>query len=338
GWRTIWSEESIHELRNLLGREKPDIAHFHNTFPLISPSGYSACREAGVPVVQTLHNFRMLCPGGNLFRDGQVCEECVEHNLLCSLVHGCYRDSRMATAVVAGMLAVHRGLGTWKDSVDLFLVPTEFAGRKLAAGGIPAWKIAIKPNFAEFHGAQKNGKGARALFVGRISPEKGVGQLTEAWARMGGAVPLEIVGDGPQRASLEAQCSDRGMRGVTWSGWQSREMVFEKMREARFLFVPSACYEMFPLAIVDAFACGVPVIAANHGAMAELVSDGVTGLHFRSGDAADLADKALWAWNHPQEMVEMGRAARAEFEEKYTPRRNCRLLEKAYERAIGSQE
>jgi len=330
-WSTSWSERASRELREILATESPDVAHFHNTFPLISPSAYYACRAAGVPVVQTLHNFRLLCPGGNLFRDGRVCEDCVSHSLLRSIAHGCYRESRVSTAAVAGMLTIHRLFRTWARQVDLFLVCTDFARRKFVRAGFDELRVRVKPNFlASAPGVRSDG-GSTALFVGRLSAEKGPQLLPAAWSRLVKPVPLEIFGDGPLRASLESDCRRLGLRSVHFAGWAEPGAVLDRLRTARFLVVPSTCYEGFPLAVAEAYACGVPVIAAGHGGLAEIVRDGFTGLHFRPGDATDLAEKVDWACSHPQEMELMGRLARAEFEAKYTAAAALDHLERAYE-------
>jgi glycosyltransferase involved in cell wall biosynthesis len=332
-WRTSWSVKTYRQLRALLLQESPNVAHFHNIFPLVSPSAYYACSAAGIPVVQTLHNYRLLCPGGNLFRNGRVCEECIQHSLLRSVVHGCYHDSRPQTAVVAGMLGLHRFLGTWEKHVSQFLVCTEFARKKFVEAGFDAECLTVKPNFVVADPGPRPAPGRAALFCGRVSQEKGPELLVKAWMKLPFAVPLEIAGDGPLRSSLERDCAERGLRDVHFAGWLDRSAVQQRLRDARFLVVPSTCYEGFPLAIAEAYASGVPVIASCHGALAEIVLDGQTGLHFNSGDAISLAAKVEWAWTHPAEMDCMGRAARREFETKYSASVALRSLETAYERA-----
>ncbi len=330
GWRTSWSGRTHRELRDILARESPDVAHFHNTFPLISPSAYYACREAGVPVVQTLHNYRLLCPGGNLFRDGNICEDCVSHSLLRSVAHGCYRGSRLATASVAGMLGVHRLAQTWSKQVDLFLVCTEFARKKFVDAGFDGMRMRVKPNFVTSDSGPRTHGGDCALFLGRLSEEKGPQFLPVAWSRLNAAIHLEIVGDGPLRKSLEEDCARLRLDKVHFTGWLEAQAATERMRRAKFLVVPSTCYEGFPMAVAEAYACGVPVIAAGHGGLAEIVRDGRTGLHFHPGDAADLAAKVEWACTHPEEMETMGWTARLEYDTKYNAAAALKHLEDAY--------
>jgi glycosyltransferase involved in cell wall biosynthesis len=334
GLCTSWSHRTNRELRDLLSSESPDIAHFHNTFPLISPSAYYACRAAGVAVVQTLHNYRLLCPGGNLFRHGSICEECISHSLVRSIAHACYRESRIASAAVAGMLTLHGFLRTWEEQVDLFLVCSEFARKKFVDAGFDEVRIRVKPNFIPSDPGACFAKGKIALYIGRLSEEKGPQLLPRVWSNLSHTIPLEVVGDGPLRIALEQEFARLRPQTVHFSGWLRPAAAMELLRTARFLIVPSTCYEAFPLAVAEAYACGVPVIAAGHGGLAEIVRDGCTGLHFTPGDPEDLAAKVEWAWTHPREMETMGWAARVEFDTKYNAGAALKHLEDAYESVL----
>lgn len=334
--RAVWATDTKQEIASVLQQEKPDIVHVHNTFMMISPSIFSACREAGVPAVQTLHNYRLLCPASTFLKHGKICEECVEHSLLRSVAHGCYRESRAATATVALTVGVHRQIGTWNKLVDGYIALTEFGRQKFIVGGLPAEKIAVKPNFVHPDPGARQGTGDGALFVGRLSEEKGVGTLLSAWRRLRGSIPLDIVGDGPLRPALEAETQRDMLKSVQFRGWIPRDQTLATMKLARFLVFPSQWYEGFGMTIIEAFACGVPVICSRLGAAEELVADGRTGLHFTPGDAEDLAQKVEWAWSHPEEMEAMGRAARAEFEVKYSADRNYQMLLDIYRRVIAA--
>ncbi|OLE74348.1 MAG: glycosyl transferase family 1, partial [Bacteroidetes bacterium 13_1_20CM_4_60_6] len=215
----VWSVGFQRRLTECLRQSRPDVAHFHNTFFQVSPAAYYACRDAGVPVVQTLHNYRLVCPSATFYRDGRACEDCVGRAVaLPGIRHGCYRQSRAQTAVVAGMLTAHRWLGTWQRSVDAYIAMTEFAREKFIAGGLPAEKIAIKPNFCATDPGIGNGAGGYALFVGRLSAEKGVETLMAAWRRLGGTVPLYVVGDGPLAPAVEEFVGK--VERCHWLGWQ----------------------------------------------------------------------------------------------------------------------
>jgi glycosyltransferase involved in cell wall biosynthesis len=329
GIDAVWSSRSFRLLTEITRTWKPDLVHFHNTFPLISPSAYYAAQRESIPVIQTLHNFRLLCPGATLLRGGAVCEECIEKKTLRpAIVHGCYRGSRSASAAVATMLTVHRVANTWQRKVDLYIALSEFARRKFIEGGIPASRIMVKPNFISPDPGVGPGTGEYALFVGRLSSEKGISVMTSAWSDLS-HIPLLVAGDGPLAAAAWP-C------GASWLGRQSREQVLDLMRGARVLIFPSVCYETGPLTILEAFACGLPVIASNLGAMAEMVDHERTGLLFNPGDAGDLASKVRWAFEHPEAVEAMRAAARREFEEKYTAERNYAMLMAIYEAAIES--
>lgn len=330
---TVWSTSAHRELRALVRRERPDVAHFHNTLPLVSPSGYYAVKSEGVPVVQTLHNYRLFCPVALFFRDGRVCEDCLGKAVTWpGVVHKCYRGSRSASGVVTAMLTTHRALKTWTKMVDVYVALTEFARRKFIQGGLPAEKIVVKPNFVADDPGPGDGGGGYALYVGRLAPEKGTGTMLAAWERLGGRVPLKIVGDGPLRDRIVRAATKQPE--VEWLGYKSVAEVHGLMRKASMLVFPSEWYETFGRVAAESFAAGTPVIAADIGAVAELVEHGRTGLHFRPGDPKDLATQVGWALSHPGELERMRGEARAEFEAKYTPERNYRALMEIYETAL----
>jgi len=320
------------QLRRLFAEQRPNVAHFHNTFPLISPSAYYAARDEGVAVVQTLHNYRLLCPSSVLFRDGHICEDCLGRAIPWpGVVHACYRGSLPASAVSAATLVLHRALGTWTHLVDVYVALTEFARQKFIEGGLPAEKLVVKPNFLADDPGVGMHEGGFALFVGRLAPEKGIVTLLQAWASIGTAYPLKIVGSGPLEA-LAHQLPP----GVELLGQRSTVSVIKLMKEASFLIFPSEWYEGFPMTLVEAFATGLPVLASSHGSTAEIVRDHETGRVFAAGDSDELAATVNWALLHPSEVTEMGRAARREFETKYTPGQNYERLMDIYRRAVGT--
>jgi glycosyltransferase involved in cell wall biosynthesis len=332
----VSADDSAREIRTILRTERPEIVHVHNTFLMISPSIFAVCREERVPVLQTLHNYRLSCPAASFYRDGSVCEECSQHSLFRSIQHGCYRDSRLSTAAVALMLQVHRVKRTWQNSVSGYLALTEFARDKFVENGIPPEKIHVKPNFVYPDPGEKLAPGNFALFAGRLTEEKGLATLLAAWSQLASPIPLEIVGDGPLRRQLEAQSEKMDLHRVTFRGRLSSAETRTLMRQAALLIVPSVWFETFSLNIAEAFACGTPVLCSRLGAMRENVSDQRTGLHFTTGDAVDLAEKVEWAWGHSGEMAAMGKEARREYELRYTPERNYSLLMKIYRQTVNT--
>lgn len=332
----IHSEKSKGEMLDLLRGERPDLVHVHNTFMMVSPSVFEACREEGIPVVQTLHNYRLLCPGWSLCREGKVCEECIESGLWRGVWHGCYRDSRLMTAAVALMLQVHRMRGTWSHDVGGYVALTNFARDKFIEGGLPASKIGVKPNFLESDPGKRSSSSGFALFVGRLSAEKGGEVLLRAWQKLKGTIPLVIMGDGPLRKPLESEAAARNLSNVTFAGWRSRGEILSAMKSASLLITPSLWYEGFPMTVVEAFACGIPVICSRLGGLREIVEDGSTGLHFNPGDAEDLAGKLDLLWTQPSQLAAMGRAAREEYKRNYTAERNYELMIEIYERTMAA--
>jgi glycosyltransferase involved in cell wall biosynthesis len=331
----LWASKTRQDFVRLLRDEKPDIVHVHNTFIMISPAIYSACWEAKVPVVQTLHNYRLLCPAATFFRDGKVCEQCLAGSLWHSVQHGCYRDSRPVTAVVAATLALHRARGTWAREIACFVALSEFSRRKFIEGGFPPEKIFVKPNFVHPDPDSFSVDRNYALFVGRLSPEKRVSTVLAAWKLLGHPIPLLVIGGGPDQQELEAAAKCDGPSRISFLGQLPRPQVLERISGARFLIFSSEWYENFPVTIAESFACRTPVIASRMGAMREIVSDGRTGLLFTPGDWRDLAQKVEWAWTHPNEMRTMGTEARKEYESKYTAEKNYPMLMQIYNRALS---
>lgn len=329
---TIWSRAAHRTIGDLVGQAGVDIVHFHNTFPLLSPAVYSACKQAGAAVVQTLHNYRLVCPNGLLFRDGAPCEDCVGRTPpLPGVIHGCYGGSRAQTAVTATMLTTHRVRGTWRQDVDVYIALTEFSRQKLIQGGVPAAKIVVKPNFIDPAPEPGPSSGDFFLFAGRLDEGKGVKTLLKAWTSSCPPAPLRIAGSGALLADVSAAVRNSSM--IEHLGTLDRTSLLDQMRQARALIFPSQWYENFPVTLVEAFACGLPVIVSRIGAMAEIVEDGRTGLLFNPGDPDDLRAKVRWAWDNPDELDRMGARARCEYESKYTGAQNYEQLMAIYERA-----
>ncbi len=332
---TVWSGAGIDRVRRVVRGFSPDIVHFHNTFPLISPAAYQAARAEGAGVVQTFHNYRLLCPNALFFRDGAPCEDCLGKAVAWPGVkHGCYRDSRVQTAVTATMLAAHRLRGTWQKDVDVFIALTEFSRQKFIDGGLPPSKIAVKPNFIDPDPGQKTVSGDYFLFAGRLAAYKGANTVLQAWATGQAPAPVHIAGDGPLESEVQHAASVSS--DVEYCGRLDEAEMLEKMKSARALIFPSILYENFPVTIGEAYACGLPVIASRLGAMAEIVEDGRTGLLFEPGDPDDLLRKVRWAWEHPAELASMGAAARCAYESKYTGEQNHRQMMEIYDRARAS--
>ena len=329
---TIWNRNEYRAVRDLLRRTGAEVMHVHNTLPLLSPAVYDAARDEGAAVVQTLHNYRLMCPASTFFRDGGVCEDCLGKPFAWpSVAHACYRDSRAASGVVATMLAVHRARRTYHERVDAYIALTEFGRRKFIEGGLPEDKLWVKPHFVEVDRGVGSGSGGQALFVGRLSPEKGVSTLLGAWSRIGERLPLEILGDGPM--ADEVASAARELPGVAWRGRRSKDDVLAAMGDAALVIVPSTCYETFGLVAIEAYSRGTPVLASRIGAIAEVVEHGRTGRHFRPADADDLVANLDHLLAHPEETRRLRGGARRAYEARYTAESNYERLMEIYEAA-----
>jgi glycosyltransferase involved in cell wall biosynthesis len=329
---TIWNAGVYRELRSLIQRHRPDIVHCTNIFPLISPAAYQAAHDENVPVVQALGNYRLLCPGATLLRDGAVCESCLDKSFAWpAVVHGCYRQSRLASAVVAGMAATHRMKGTWQR-INRYYAPTRLARDVFIRAGMPAERIDVRPYMVNPDLGAGEGSGGYALYVGRLSPEKGIATVLEAWAQLRDDISLRVIGDGPCRQMVD-DAATRDSR-ITALGYLPLTEVYAQLREATCLVMPSVWYETFGRTIIEAYAAGTPVIASRMGAMQELVSHRETGLLFEPGSPAALS-RAVSDMFHGTDLIAMRARARSEFEEKFTTEQNYHQLMGIFERTLG---
>ncbi|MGA2887712.1 MAG: glycosyltransferase family 4 protein [Terracidiphilus sp.] len=329
----FYSARSRHRMKQEMHDFQPDLVHIHNWFPMLSPSIVLEAGSSGVPVVQTLHNFRMLCANALLYRDGVICTDCVGKSFPTGgVVHGCYRGNRAGSAIVTAAYAFHRLAHTW-DRIDLFIAVSEFEREILIGGGLPAGKVVVKPNFVNSYpwNAERNTEDT-ALFVGRLSPEKGIRTLLSAWTS--GRIPLrlKIIGDGPMAEEVSA-CATTNI-GVEYLGEHSSETVYREMTKAKFLVFPSECFETFGRTVVEAFSRGTPVLAADLGSVRELVEDGVTGYRFTPKDANALVAGAL-RFPDGEVYKQMSTNCRSLYLSKFTAEINYTLLMKIYAKAIA---
>ena len=330
--RTLWSQESFRRVRNRLRQGRHDVVHVQNFFPLWSPSVYYAAADCGVPVVQTLHNYRLTCVNAYLFRDGHVCEDCLGRFMpWMGIRHACYRQSRAASAVLASMIGLHKLLRTWERKVQVYVALTQFARQKYIAGGLPEEKIAVKPNFVYPAPQPGQGGGGYALFVGRLSPEKGIATLLKAWKTAGGCFPLKIVGDGPCAEQVVA--ATESTQSIEYLGRRAPDAVLRLMSEADVMVFPSEWYEGMPRTIVEAFAVGTPVVASNLGASGAMVIDRENGFHFKAGDADALSEVVIRCKRNPAKLREMRANARRSFETLYSGPANFEMLLEIYHKA-----
>jgi len=318
-FQTLYSWRAQGDFAALLAEVQPDVVHVHNLFPLISPSILSVARKRHLPVVMTVHNFRLLCPNGLFFTQGRLCERCLNGKYYQALLYRCREDWKEA-ALYAFRTFLHNQLGLFIRLVDAFVVPSRFLADKLKEGGLPPEKIVYLPHFLDCSGftSVQCPHSSYIVYFGRLSAEKGLWTLVQAMQRLAGVV-LKVLGDGPLRPALEAFVQDQGIRNVELLGFQTGETLRKIIQEAAFAVLPSEWYENCPYAALEALAYGKPLVASRLGGLAELVADGVDGLLFQPGDPEDLREKIRFLRDHPTLVIEMGRKGRQKVETNHSP-------------------
>lgn len=331
--QTIWNRGRARDFRTVLRRTTPDVVHFHNTFPVLSLAAVSAARAEQRPVVMTLHNYRFFCANAVLFRAGKVCEMCVGRWVAWpALVHRCYRHSLGATAAAVGMQSFHKIAHTLQRSVDAFIALSDSQKARLSRYGIPASRIFVKPHAIHPDPQPGQGRGGYAVFVGRLSMEKGVGTLLEALRRVASPLSTLVVGDGPL-APMVAEAARTDPR-VRWLGARSPAEVARLLGDAAFSVVPSEAPETFGLVVAESLAKGTPVLVSQAGALPELIGWVGAGRVFTTGDPESLAREIEWFAQHPEERAAMREHARRRYETAYGGAVNHDRLVDIYRRAV----
>lgn len=336
GWRrilaplvSVFNPVSFLKVKRVLREFHPDILHIHNLFSNATPAVIWAAKSERVPVVMTLHNFRLLCPSATLLHEGRIFESSLKAFFPWKAVlMGVYRGSRVQTFALGANLVLHRLVGTW-SRVDRFIVLSRFAQEKFTSSrlGFLGSRFMVKPNFVAAGPMPDSSAGERFLFVGRLSPEKGVHVLLEAIK--GTAIPLDIVGDGPLRGEVESATADNP--NLRYLGPRSRDEVDAAMQNAKALLFPSIWYEGMPMVILESFSMGIPVIASRLGTMGELIQDGVNGLLFEPGNPNSLRAVVERLRDDPKARQNMSAGARSSWETHYAPETNFVLLREIYE-------
>lgn len=327
----VYSFKTVREVKKLIKEYQIDIVHVHNTLTMVSPSVFYAAFRCHVPIVQTLHNFRMLCPAGSFFRDNVICEECVRGGLKCAVKHKCYRNSKLQSFVSAAVLKVHRVLGTYRK-VN-FICLTEFNRNKLLALGdiVDAKKIFIKPNFTFAEGIEPSNVPEQEeyyLFAGRVEALKGVDIAIKAFEQIPDR-KLYIAGTGPMMDEMQAYVKEHNIQNVKFLGYLQKEDMTEKFYHAKAVIMTSQCYEAFAMTIAEAYSYGVPVIAGRVGNMEGMVQEGVTGVKFTYNSSSDLAEKVKEF--EKLDRVTLKENAREFYQERLRPEDNYQKLMEIYE-------
>ncbi len=331
--RTFWSQESFRKIDRLLDRHHFDVMHVQNFFPLLSPSVYYAANRHQLPVLQSLRNFRLLCPEAMLHRDDRFCTDCVGKRLAWpGIQHGCYRGSRAGSSVVAGMSAVHRIAGTWQNRVSLYVTPSQFTVDMYVGAGWDPGLLSVIPNFVHPDPGTGTGTGGYALCVGRLAPAKGIDTLLAAWKQGRINYPLKIVGEGPLRSAVEDASAENPF--ITYLGPVPPQQALDLMGEASFIIVPTVGVETFGRVAAEALAKGTPSVVSEMGGLTEIIDNERTGLFFRLGDSRHLAERVQWMIDHPEDVSVMRVRARAAFIDRFSSDRALKLWLSAYESIV----
>jgi glycosyltransferase involved in cell wall biosynthesis len=341
--RVVWNPDTRRDLRALLASARPDVVHLHNTFPLLSASVLRACRDAGVPVVATIHNYKLACASGDFFRANSVCHECGHGSPLPGLLHGCYRDSRSATAPVALAIGAHHR--AWRSLVSAYVFISA-AQRDLLAGlRLPRERAFVKHNLIPRRLAAAPGdREPTVVYAGRLDEAKGIRLLMAAWDRYltdrsdapvsRSGLRLVIAGSGPLTHEVAGWAAAHP--SVELAGLLDRARCVRLMGKARAVILPSAWEETFGLTAVEAMAVNTPPIAAAHGSFPELISADTDGMLFPAGEAAALAEVLADVESNPERYLKLGVRARETYERRFNPERNIRQLEDIYQYAINN--
>jgi glycosyltransferase involved in cell wall biosynthesis len=330
-WRILHSVQAHRNIVALIERTRPDLAHLHNIYHQISPSILPALKDAGVPVVMTLHDLKLACPNYTMRTQGEICERCLPHRYHEAVRHRCVRGSRLASALCALEAYWHHHRGTYLRNVDAFVVPSDFYRRKMVQAGVAAEKVVWIPSFTHVERYDPAYLGSDyCLYLGRLSAEKGLLTLVEAMRGLDGG-KLVVVGDGPLRTRLEETVRTSKLAHVDILGPRWGAELIELLRGARFTVIPSEWYENCPRSCIESFACGKPVIASRVGGLPEMVVDGETGLLFEPFSVDDLRNKLARLFAAEDLVVAMGRRARAKAEREYCVEAHLRKLLPVYE-------
>jgi glycosyltransferase involved in cell wall biosynthesis len=330
---SIFNRNQHRKILGILRDSRPDIVHVHNFFPVISPAIFFAAQKCNVPIVMTLHNYRLFCANGLLLRDDVPCVDCIGRQPWRAVVHRCYRGSFIGSATVSSMISYHGFAGTWRHKVDRFIALTEFAADLFVNAGLPREKIRIKGNFSTRSEKTVRDASARKgfVFVGRLSREKGVNCLIDAWERCD--LPLTIIGGGPLEDQVKSLCQRN--KNVTYIGPQGRGTVLEAVADAKALLLPSTWFENYPMTVVEALSCGTPVIGSHLGAIPHILSHQDPRLLFRPNDAHDLLRAAQFVESVDTLMLdEMIKVSVGKFEAEMTPQITAEKLLTIYNELI----
>ncbi len=335
--RNLYFDQKVYdEVFALISKEKPDLVHVHNTFPLITTAVFQAAREQNTPSLQTLHNYRIFCANGACIRNNKACDLCLTSgNHWHGVLHGCYADSRLASIPKVRMIEKYKKERVWLDQIDHFIALSKFAKGKFIQAGIPEDRISLKANFS-YDDVELDNTRERTgvLFVGRFSEDKGPQVLLRA-ARNSG-IKTKMIGSGPMFESLKKEYAPNG--NISFLGQLSHDQVFVEMDRSAALVLPSLCFEGFPLTIAEAYSRSIPVIASDIGSISELVEEGSTGLKFEADNSTQLSEILKTVEVNRSHFRKMGETAREVYEQSYSAQANLPQMLGIYRKVIQEHQ
>ena len=336
GISSIYNKSSAKKLDNKIQIFKPDIIHVHNFFPIASPSIFYESQKHNIPIVMTLHNYRLICPNALLFRDGKVCEECINKEFAINgVMNGCYRDSKLQTFALATMSYLHKKTKTWENRVDKYIALTNFAKNKILNSSLKLKEkqITIKPNYVNDHGFELN-KDDYLIFIGRLSKEKGVDILLNAFKNS--KRKIVIIGSGPMKDIVEEY--SKNYQNIEYLGFQQMDVIIQKLKKAKALIFTSVWYEGMPMTILESLSTGTPVVSTDIGGPAEIITNNKTGLIYKVGDVEDLQNSIEKLYSDNDFFKNLCINARKEFEDKFSEKQNYQKLINIYKEVIDEKK
>jgi glycosyltransferase involved in cell wall biosynthesis len=328
-----FSKRSYQEVKQLIYAHHPSVAHFHNLFFMMTPSVLYACKDQGIPTIISLHNFRLMCINALFYRDGHPCEDCVTGSDFSGIQHKCYHHSLISSVLVTDRNRYHWKKKTWENCVDRFLVATQFTKDKYTQAGINPDKISVVPPFVSQPNNSSTQPKKYAFYSGRLSHEKGISFLVKAWANI--KFPLYIAGAGPEQIGIEKYIKEHQLNHIHMVGFLEKENYAQMLAGAKFLVVPSVCYENFPRVIAEAYSHGIPVLASRLGTMEQVVEEGNTGFLFTPENISSLIENVDKILSDERKYQELCRGAQNVYELKYTPQRHYQNLMEIYSKVTN---
>ena len=337
GFKNIFNPNSARIIEEKIISFKPEVIHTHNFFPLISPSVFFVAKKHKIPILMTLHNYRLICSNAILYRDGHICEDCVKKIIpLNGIIHKCYHNSVVQTTAVTLMTSFHKIAGTWKNKIDKYIALTEFGRDKILNSSLKLSEdqVVVKQNFVEDFGDGNNNREEFFVFIGRIIENKGIETLLESLKHFN--YKIKIIGDGPLRSRIEDAALQN--KNIEYLGFRDKNFIINTLKKTRGLLFPSLWYEGLPMTVLEAFSTGTPVIGSNIGSLQLLIKDNYNGFHFRPGDAKDLAARIKYLSDNEQQLKHLYVNARNTYLEKYTPEKNYEQLINIYSEVILNEK